>query len=167
MNFVVNKPAKFGHSFSATYCTCTNYTRYFKFALVNIKCYFPFAVWDSKSLKFKCLSRRIKAIFRPRSWQKLRQEWEVLAVEIPVSAAEMVLTLELHLERDKTGDVGKFHDTYIMHISTFMITRDHTLLISNRYSLLFDIFLFNLYIMANRDSTLFMMVMLMALTYWG
>ena len=92
----------------------------------------------------------------------------MLAVEIPVSAAEMVLTLELHLERDKTGDVGKFHDTYIMHISKFMITRDHTLLISNlifRYSLLFDIFLFNLYIMANRDSTLFMMVMLMALTY--
>ena len=32
-----------GHSFSATYCTCTKYTRYFKFALVY-KCYFPFAV---------------------------------------------------------------------------------------------------------------------------
>ena len=50
-------------------------------------------------------------------------------MEIPVSAAEMVLTLELNLERDKTGDVGKFHDTYIIHISKFMITRDHTLLI--------------------------------------
>ena len=48
-------------------------------------------------------------------------------MEIPVSAAEMVLTLELNLERDKTGDVGKFHDTYIIHISKFMITRDHTL----------------------------------------
>ena len=82
-------------------------------------------------------------------------------MEIPVSAAEMVLTLELNLERDKTGDVGKFHDTYIIHISKFMITRDHTLLISNPFSLqrpfgylLFDIFLFNLYITANRDSTL-------------
>ena len=71
-----------------------------------------------------------------------------LAVEIPVSAAEMVLTLELNLETDKTGDVGKFHDTYIIHISKFMITRDHTLLISNPFSLerpfgylLFDIFL--------------------------
>ena len=55
----------------------------------------------------------------------------VIAVEIPVPA-EMVLTLqltELNLERDKTGDVGKFHDTYIIHISKFMITRDHTLLI--------------------------------------
>ena len=88
-------------------------------------------------------------------------------MEIPASAVEMVL-LEPNLERDKTGDVGKFHDTYIIHISKFMITRDHTLLISNpifRYSLLFDIFLFNLYIMANRDSTLLMTVMLMALTH--
>ena len=48
MTFAVNKPAKFGHLFSATYCTCTSYTRYFKFAFVY-KCYFPFAVWDSKS----------------------------------------------------------------------------------------------------------------------
>ena len=44
-------------------------------------------------------------------------------MEIPVSAAEMVLTLELNLAKDKTGDVGKFHDTYIIHISKFMITR--------------------------------------------
>ena len=57
-------------------------------------------------------------------------------------------------ERDKTGDVGKFHDTYILviHISKFMITRDHMLYISNPFSLqrpfgslLFDIFLFNMY----------------------
>ena len=98
----------------------------------------------------------------------------MIAVEISVSAAEMVLTLELTLERDKTSDVGKFHDTYIpvIHISKFMITRDHTLLISNPFSLqrpfgylLFAIFLFNLYIMANRDSTLLMTVMLMAFTY--
>ena len=51
------------------------------------------------------------------------QERGVLVVEIPILAAEMVLTLELNLERDKTGDVGKFHDTYIIHISKFMITR--------------------------------------------
>ena len=40
------------------------------------------------------------------------QERGVLVVEIPPSAAEMVLTLELNLERDKTGDVDKFHATY-------------------------------------------------------
>ena len=70
-------------------------------------------------------------ILKPKTWQKLRQERGVLAVEIPVSA-EMVFTLqltELNLERDKTGDEGKFHDTYIIHISKFMITSDHTLLI--------------------------------------
>ena len=63
----------------------------------------------------------------------------------------MVLPLEPNLERDKIGDVGRLHDTYIIHISKFMITRDHTLLISNPFSLkrpfgrhlLFDIFLFN------------------------
>ena len=59
----------------------------------------------------KYLSRRIRAILRPKTWQKLRQQRRVLAVEIPVSAAEMVLTLELNLAKDKTGDVGKFHDT--------------------------------------------------------
>ena len=115
---------------------------------------FPFRFLRLEKFKVqKCLSRRITAI--------LRQERAVLAVEISVSAAEMVLTLELNLERDKTGDVGKFHDTYIIHISKFMITRDHTLLIPNPFSLqrpfgylLFDIFLFNLYITANRDSTL-------------
>ena len=51
------------------------------------------------------------------------QKRRVLVVEIPASASEMVLTLELNLERDKTGDVSKFHDTYIIHISKF---RDHT-----------------------------------------
>ena len=113
-------------------------------------------------------------ILKPKTWQKLRQERGVLAVEIPVSA-EMVFTLqltELNLERDKTGDEGKFHDTYIIHISKFVITRNYTLLISNPFwlqrpfgYLLFDIFLFNLYITANRDSTLLMTVMLMAFTY--
>ena len=89
---------------------------------------FPFRCLRLEKFKGqKSLSRRIRAILRPRTWQKLREERGVLAVEIPVSAAEMVLTLELNLERDKTGDVGKFHDTYIIHISKFMITRDHTL----------------------------------------
>ena len=133
---------------------------------------FPFRCLRLEKFKVqKRLSGRIRAILRPRTWQKLPHERGVLAVEIPVSAAEMVLTLELNLERDKTGDVGKFHDTYIIHISKFMITRDHTLLISNPFSLqrpfgylLFDIFLFNLYITANRDLTLLMMVMLIAFT---
>ena len=58
-------------------------------------------------------------------------------MEIPISAAEMVLTLELNLQRDKNGDVGKFHDTYIMHISKFMITRAHTLLIATKTVWLF------------------------------
>ena len=75
-----------------------------------------------------------KSDFKAKSMAKL-QEWGVLAVEIPVSAAEMVLTLELNLERDKTGDVGKFHDTNIILISKFMITHNHTLLISNPFSL--------------------------------
>ena len=136
---------------------------------------FPFRCLRLEKFKVqKCLSRRIRAILMPRTWQKLWQERGVLAVGIPVSAAEMVLTLELNLERDKTGDVGKFHDTYIIHISKFTITWDHALLISNPLSLqrpfgylLFDIFLFNLYITANRDSTLLMTFMLMAFTYWG
>ena len=137
---------------------------------------FPFCCLRLEKFKVqKCLSKRIRAILRPRTWQKLRQAGTRSACSgIPVSAAEMVLTLELNLERDKTGDVGKFHDTYIIHISKFMITRDHTLLISNPFSLqrpfgylLFDIFLFNLYITANRDSTLLMTVMLMAFTYSG
>ena len=84
----------------------------------------------------------------------------------------MVLTLELNLERDINGDVGKFRDTYIIHISKFMITRDHTLLIPNPFSLqrpfgylLFDIFLSIFHITANRDLTLLMTVTLMAFTY--
>ena len=86
---------------------------------------FPFRCLRLETFKVqKCLSRRIRAILRPRTWQKLRQERGVPAMEIPVSAAEMVLTLELNLERDRTGDVGKFHDTYIIHISKFMITRE-------------------------------------------
>ena len=61
---------------------------------------FPFRCLRLEKFKVqKCLSRRIRAILRPRTWQKLRQERGVLEVEIPVSAAEMVLTLELNLER--------------------------------------------------------------------
>ena len=52
------------------------------------------------------------------------QEQGVLVVEIPPSAAKMVLTLELNLKRNKTGDVGKFH-TYMIHISKIMITCNH------------------------------------------
>ena len=94
-----------------------------------------------------------KSDFKAKSITKL-QEWGVLAVEIPVSAAEMVLTLELNLERDKTGDVGKFHDTNIILISKFMITHDHTLLLINFQSIfaiktvwpfVVEIFLFNVY----------------------
>ena len=91
-----------------------------------------------------------KSDFKAKSMAEL-QERGVLVVEIRASAAEVVLPLEPNLERDKIGDVGKFHDTYIIHIAKFMITRDHTLLISNPFSLqrpfgrhlLFDIFLFN------------------------
>ena len=36
----------------------------------------------------------------------------------------MVLTLELKLERDKTGDVDKFHNTHVIHIFKFRITYD-------------------------------------------
>ena len=63
-----------------------------------------------------------KSDFKAKSMAEL-QERGVPVVEIPASAAEMVLTLELNLERDKTGDVSKFHDTWIIHISKIMITR--------------------------------------------
>ena len=63
-----------------------------------------------------------KSDFKAKSMAEL-QERGVPVVEIPASAAEMVLTLELNLERDKTSDVSKFHDTWIIHISKIMITR--------------------------------------------
>ena len=34
-----------------------------------------------------------------------------------VEAADFVLTLELNFKRDKTGDEGKFHNTYIFQNS--------------------------------------------------
>ena len=81
---------------------------------------FPFRCLRFEKFKVqKCLSRRTRAILRPRTWQKLRQERGVLAVEISVSAAEMVLTLELNLDRDKTGDVGKIHDHTRSHAINF------------------------------------------------
>ena len=43
------------------------------------------------------------------------QEQGVLVVEITASAAEMVLTFKLNLEREKTGDVDKFHNTSVIH----------------------------------------------------
>ena len=61
----------------------------------------------------------------------------------------MVLTMELNLARDKTGDEGKFH------------TRDHMLLISNPFFAKKTVwpfyivvwhFAFQLYFTANRDS---------------
>ena len=48
-------------------------------------------------------------------------------------AAEMVLTLDPNFERDKTGDVGEFHNTNIDN-SHFKI-HDRTQLISNPFSL--------------------------------
>ena len=48
-------------------------------------------------------------------------------------AAEMVLKLVLNFERDKTVDVGEFHDSNI-HNSHFKI-HDRTQLISNPFSL--------------------------------
>ena len=71
----------------------------------------------------------------------------------------MVLTMDLNLGRDKTGDVGKFHKG------------DHMLLISNPFSLktpfghfilFFDIFLFNCVL--RQTGTLLMMVMMMVFT---
>ena len=89
-----------------------------------------------------------KGDFEANSMAEL-QERGVLVVEIRASAAQVVLPLEPSLERDKAVDEVKFHDTYIIHISKFMIIRDYTLLISIPLSLqrpfgrhlLFDIFL--------------------------
>ena len=61
-----------------------------------------------------------KSNFKAKSRAEL-QERGVLVVEILASAAEMVLTLELNFERYKTGDVSKFPNTYIIHISKLMI----------------------------------------------
>jgi len=69
--------------------------------------------------------QKIKSDFKAKSMTEL-QERGVLVVELPASPAKMVLTLELNLERGETGDGGKFHNkhnTYIIHISKFMITR--------------------------------------------
>ena len=84
---------------------------------------FPFCSLKFKVFWFSKMSKqKNKRDFKAKNMAEL-QERGVLVVEIPILAAEMVLTLELNLERDKTGDVGKFHDTYIIHISKFMITR--------------------------------------------
>ena len=66
--------------------------------------------------------QKIKNDFKVKSMAEL-QERGVLLVEILASVAKKVLTLELNFERAKTGDVGKFHNAYIIHISKFMITR--------------------------------------------
>ena len=50
-----------------------------------------------------------------------------------ILTAGMVLTLDLNFERDKTGDVGEFHNTNIDN-SHFKI-HDRTQLISNPFSL--------------------------------
>ena len=66
----------------------------------------------------------MRLILRPKAWQNWRNEdFSTNVVEILTSAAEFVLTLELNFERDKTGDEGKFHNTYIFQISKVMIAR--------------------------------------------
>ena len=66
----------------------------------------------------------MRLILRPKAWQNCRNEdFSANVVEILTSAAEFVLTLELNFERDKTGDEGKFHNTYIFQISKVMIAR--------------------------------------------
>ena len=67
MTYVVNKPSKFRHLFSPTYCTCMNYeSRYFRFALTYIFS-FPFAVWKMDSLKFK--------MSKHKTWETLLPPW--------------------------------------------------------------------------------------------
>ena len=76
---------------------------------------YPFHCLKLEQFKVhKYLSRRIsrKSDFKAKSMAELKEQG-VLVVEIPASAAKMVLTLELNLERNKTGDVGKFH-TYMI-----------------------------------------------------
>ena len=100
-----------------------------------------------------------KSDFKAKSMAKL-QEWGVLAVEISISAAEMVLTLELNLKRDKTGDVGKFHDTNIILIIIHFRYKDRLAICCLKFS-------FSMYIMGSRDSILLMTVVLMVFTYWS
>ena len=65
---------------------------------------FPFRCLRLEKFKVqKRLSGRIRAILRPRTWQKLPHERGVLAVEIPVSAAEMVLRVAFRKYRPTVG----------------------------------------------------------------
>ena len=63
MTFVVNKAWKFGHLFSPTYCTCTNFETLFQ-VRVNLYWFsFPFAVWKLNSLKFKMSEQKFWSDF--------------------------------------------------------------------------------------------------------
>ena len=80
---------------------------------------FPF-----RCLKLEKMSKqKNKSDFMAKNRAELQQGGVLV---IPSSAAEMVLTLELNLERDKTGDVRQI--SWYIHNSHFKI-HDHTLLI--------------------------------------
>lgn len=55
--------------------------------------------------------------------KEIKKACKVLVVEIPASAAQMFVIMDLIFKRDITGHGGKFRNTYIIHISKFMIKR--------------------------------------------
>ena len=116
--FVVNKPAKFGHLFSLTYCTCTNYGSLLQ-VRVNLYCYifsFPFAVWKSNSLRFKMSQQKIWGVFNRLECGKTEKicagTWSFnKRVEISSSVERMVLHGRSKLDENETNDA----DTFIIH----------------------------------------------------
>ena len=54
INFVINKPKKFGHPFSVTYCTCTNYESLFQ-VRVNYPAFLSGRDGYSSGLSFLCV----------------------------------------------------------------------------------------------------------------
>ena len=76
-------------------------TRCFKFALTLML--FPFRCFKLDKFKVeKCLSRRIRAIWRPRAWQKCRNE-DCLLWKFSRQQLKCFINIGT-----KTGDVGKF-----------------------------------------------------------
>ena len=78
MTFAVNKPQKFGHSFSATY-----WTKY----MLNVISLSLFETWNVQGSQIS--KQKNKSDFKAKSMAELKEQG-VLVVEIPASAAKMV-----------------------------------------------------------------------------
>ena len=82
-------------------------SHFFKFPLIYILS-FRIGVSNSFSSSVEISKQKNKSDFNIRGMADLQESDSHLA-----SAAEMVLALDLNFEREKTGDVGKCHNTNI------------------------------------------------------